>query len=49
MRNTPLLVVLLLLLVEGPKLSLLSRLVLLFSEARRSGGALLPLPAAAGR
>lgn len=47
MRNTPLLV--LLLLFEGPKLSLLSRLVLPLSEARRSGGALLPLPAAAGR
>lgn len=49
MRKTPLLV-LLLLLVEGPKLSLLSRLDLPLSEARRSGGgALLLLPAAAGR
>lgn len=47
-RNTPLLV-LLLLLVEGPKVSLVSRLDLPLSDVRRSGGALLPLLAAAGR
>lgn len=46
-RNTPLLV--LLLLAEGPKVSLVSRLDLLLSDVRRSGGALLPLLAAAGR
>lgn len=47
MRKTALL--LLLLPLGAPKLSLLSKLALPFSDARRSGGALVPLPAGAGR